>query len=269
MINRFIFAIIVSYLIFSITIEAQYRVYLPIILKTHSVKKGLAASPFYPGCADAATVAADWYLNWTPTPGVGCDGADFVPMIWGAANFDATLVAAIINGQTSGWIIGFNEPDMTGQANIDPTTGAILWRLIEAEAGDLQLVSPSPSQHNPGWLGQMVSEYRRLYGNEPRFDAIGVHIYHYDPATMMTYITARHNEWPGLPVWITEFNGCLGENNPELMTEIVPWLEAQPWVLRYFWFVSRPDNNPDTISPCTLMTPAGELTPAGVMYAGQ
>jgi len=261
--------IIIIAMLISLPASAQYRYYFPIIYKSASIlspKKGVSAIPPH-GCTDTETMQSSWYYNWQPAASE-CDSAEFVPMIWGANNFEATLATAVSSAELSGWLMGFNEPDYWRQANIDPTTAAVLWRRIEAEADSIKLVSPAVSQHDPDWLRRMVEEYWRLYGEPPRFDAIAVHIYTADATKMRTYIIGWHNRWPGKPLWITEFNGCYEWSNPGLMTEMVPWMEAQSWVARYAWFVSRPDANPDSQSPCTLMSAGGELTPAGVMYRG-
>jgi len=259
--------IIIIAMLISVPASAQYRYYFPIIYKSTpiiSLKKGVSTIPPH-GCADAATMQSAWYYNWQPAA-EECESAEFIPMIWGANNFEATLATAVEAAQGSGWLMGFNEPDYYKQSNISPTTAAVLWRRIESEAGSIKLVSPAVSQHDPGWLDRMVEAYHRLYGKPPRFDSIGVHIYSADRVKMQTYILAWHNRWPGKPLWITEWNGCYEWSNPGLMTEMVPWLEAQAYIARYAWFVSRPDANPDSQSPCTLLTPDGELTTAGWQY---
>lgn len=267
--------------------EPPYIYYFPLVFKStpESASKGIAIFYTAPACDDAARLRAGWWYNWQSSP-LGQCAAGFVPMLYDARMLDDPWhVANLLRyGAESGYILGYNEPNLAGQDNVTPAEGAAGWRrLEELTAGTgIKLVSPAPNQFAPGvadpygytWLLAMVREYEARYHARPRFDAIAWH-YYGSASTAKKYLTARRNEleplYPGAPVWLTEFNGCLigGYEPAGYMAELLPWLAATPWVARYSWFIARPVAGiPDTASACTLLTADGRLTPAGAVYRG-
>jgi hypothetical protein len=236
-------------------------IYLPLIAKSPTqaeimaTKHGVAVyqGPNQIACEDGEILNAGWWYNWDVMPRWGCTFAEnFVPMLW---SHKVERTRAIPYARSAGWLMGFNEPDQQGQSNINPRTAAVAWRQIEQQFADVRLVSPAPSQANPHWLNDMVREYRALYGRDPRFDAIGVHIYFTDPRAARKYIEARHNEWPDKPLWVTEYASCLWIKNPDwrLTAELTTWMRQQHYIERYAWFNSRWDDYPDTQHSCVLI----------------
>lgn len=260
-----------------------YNIYLPIVLSRElNPKKGIFMT--YPPCSDISMLTASWYLNGSLRPEPTCPTLEkrFVPIINTAAEMSA-LPEAIANAQPSGWLMGFNEPNLPWQSDISPAEAAELWHEIEAQAGGIKLVSPVPSQHDPGWLWRMVDEYRARYdGQSPRFDAIAWHIYRADPTVMQNYLIARRNEALArgydVPIWVTEYAGDCWESatgktgNYEIMTVITPWFDSTPWIDRYTWFANRLyGTEPWAIGyqSCSLVNvTTGALNPLGVIYAG-
>jgi hypothetical protein len=256
-----------------------YFTYLPIVMSRElNPKKGVGMTS--PPCSDISMLAASWYLNGHVRPDPTCPTLDkrFVPIIGNAAAMSA-LSEAIANAQASGWLMGFNEPDLSWQANITPAEAAELWHQIEAQAEGIKLVSPAPSQHNPDWLWDMVDEYRARYGQSPRFDAIAWHIYHKDPTAMKNFLIDRHNEaiaeGYNVPIWLTEYAGSCGESdtgNHEIMTEVAPWFDSTSWISRYAWFANRiyvSEITPPAWQSCSLFNvTTGALNPLGAIYAG-
>lgn len=254
-----------------------YTTYLPIVLSRElNPQKGVFM--IYPPCSDISMLAASWYYNCSVRPTSTCPTPDqrFVPLIHNAGNM-SELPEAIANAQTSGWLMGFNEPNLSWQGNVTPTLAAELWRQIETQAEGIKLVSPAPSQHNPDWLWDMVDEYRARYGQSPRFDAIAWHIYHNDPTAMKNFLIDRRNEAIAeeynVPIWVTEYGGYCWESatgNEEIMTVVTPWFDSTPWIDRYAWFANRIYTAPSNdYSSCSLVNvTTGVLNPLGVIYAG-
>lgn len=267
--------------------DEEYYVYLPLVNRQDpliSEKRGVAAYPdLLTSCDDANRLNASWYYNWTVF--IDCNplvGAEFVPRIWGPNNV-SQLPQAIEAAKASGWLIGFNEPNLTWQAGISPQEGAILWRQIEeaARPHGIKLVSPATNPDNPGhhpgdpygytWLREMIEAYRFQYLENPQFDAIGLHVYSPDPNVIKSYLTDRYNElrpdYPNAKVWVLEINGCynVSANASAVMQEIIPWLEAQDWVERYAWYGTRIIGTTEFID-CALLTPNGDLTSVGQLY---
>lgn len=260
-----------------------YTTYLPIVMSREiNPKKGIFMT--YPPCSDVSMLAASWYFNNTVHPNTSCPTPDerFVPMIHNAANM-SELPEAIANAQASGWLMGFNEPNLSYQGNVTPAEAAELWPQIEAQAGSIKLVSPAPSQHDPDWLWRMVDEYRARYGGQsPRFDAIAWHIYANNPTTMQNFLTARRSEALArgydVPIWVTEYSGYCWESatgntgNDKIMTLVTPWFDSTPWIGRYAWFANRIYGTepwgPGWQSCSLVNVTTGELNPLGVIYAG-
>lgn len=252
-----------------VAIPAPAKIYLPVIQYHPSYIQGVSVSQEADktSCYDAQILNADWWYNWDKTPRYGCEYSDkFVPMVWG---LDINYLWTLKYATKSGWLMGFNEPDMANQANISPRNAAVFWRTLEVGFADVKLLSPAPSQSNPGWLKQMAREYETLYGTQPRFDAVAVHIYYQDVDTAIRYIEARHSEWPDKKLWVTEFSSCLWIKDPDWRktSALAEWMEQQPYIDRYAWFVARENWIPDTKNACTLIRD-NQLTAPGVWFRG-
>lgn len=257
-----------------------YTTYLPIVLREINPKKGVTMT--YPPCSDISMLAASWYFNGFVGPDPICPTLEksFVPIILDAGAM-SELAEAITNAQASGWLMGFNEPNLPWQADMTPAEAAVLWHQIEALAGGIKLVSPAPSQHEPSWLWQMVTEYQNIFGHAPRFDAIAWHIYEKDPTTMQNFLFARRNEalarGYNVPIWVTEYGGHCWESatgntgNEKIMTVITPWFDSTPWIGRYAWFANRIYGTEPWAfgyQSCSLVNvTTGALNPLGVTYA--
>jgi hypothetical protein len=261
--------------------DTNHYIYLPLIYGPHlNPKKGAFVT--HGVCQDTSLLRASWYFTNDVQPPAGCPQPDprFVPIIYNAGAM-AQLSAAISNAQVSGWLKGFIEPNLAWQGNVPPDQAAELWRQIEIAAdaaGGIKLVSPSPSQHDPGWLWRMVDEYQARYGRRPRFDAIAWNYYTAYPFQMQDYLTARRSEALArgydVPVWVTEYSGeCWndGKGNLSMMNTVTPAFNDTGWIGRYAWFASRIyGDEPWGIGwqSCSLVNPyTGALNPLGEIYA--
>jgi hypothetical protein len=200
------------------------------------------------------------------------------------------LSKAIDNAKASGWLIGFNEPNLPWQANISPAQGAVLWKQIEdaARPAGIKLVSPTPNPWPPGlhghpyghqWTWFMASEYQARYGKKPQFDALSWNVYGNNSAQLISFLTARRqealNRGYNVPFWVLEYAGdCLGpmSGNQAVMSSVTPWLATTPWINRYAWFANRIDgsgSNQVGHQNCSLINPAtGAATVLGQTYRG-
>ena len=258
-------------------IEARvvYRLYLPITYKVALHGVGLSGP-----CSAVGLLGVDWYYNWSVGPCVAGDPR-YVPMIWGRDQMVLLPQAVIVARQGSGWLLGFNEPDLEVQANIAPEEAAELWRQIEAQAGGIKLVSPVTSQHDPGWLWRMANAYKGKYGRKPRFDAIAAHYYTWlppSPQKTKDYLLQVRREALAhgydTPIWLTEFGAMCWKPEPAggnqaLMRELMPWMRSQSWIGRYAWFASRLPQPPWVLNAahCSLTdTQTFQLTELGELY---
>lgn len=256
------------------------RVYLPIVLSVGRCQHGVGLSG---PCQAVDLLGVDWYYNWHWRPCGGLAGARFVPMIRDVRRM-AELRQAVEYARPSGWLMGFNEPDLPEPWGYltTPEEAAEAWRVIEREAAGIKLVSPVPSQEDFDWLWRMVAAYEARYGERPRFDAIAVHWYNWrDPGSVQPakdYLLQVRREALAhgydKPLWLTEFAGHIGTSDPagghrRLMGELIPWMRQQGWIGRYAWYASlvRPvESWCIGCQYCSLTREDGGLTLIGEVY---
>jgi hypothetical protein len=169
--------------------------------------KGVSANNFDGATGALADVGASWFYTWaSDTQGITAPaGVEFVPMIWGAGSVNpAQLGQAQSLGNT---LLGFNEPDMAGQANMAVADALRLWPQLQATG--LRLGAPAVAYGGDtpgGWLDQFISGAR---AQNYRVDFIPLHWYGGDFSSaasgeLESYLQAVHNRYQ-LPIWITEY----------------------------------------------------------------
>ena len=216
--------------------EIQHEVYLPLCAITEQIRHGAGAT--YGQCEYAQMLGLEWWYDWSPSS-PECEGVESVPMIWGAGQ-----VGAAVSGD-SNWLMGFNEPGVSGQADLAPQMAAGLWRDVEELYPDKRLTTPCVLRL--GWLSDWWSEYENEHGIAPRADAVCIHCYSSDVSSghnaavdcqrKMTDAIAWGQERGIGEVWVSEFAflPCWGEDKAlEYMRKLVDWFP--PEVTRYAWF---------------------------------
>lgn len=283
-----------------VSVEAQHYIYLPIIFKsTPTTQKGLLIPfAYHDYCQhDTELLGIDWYYINSTYNRTNCpDDARYVPRIFSGERATPTgIETAVQSAELSGWVLGFDEPNLSWGGNTTPTEGAILWRDIEAAAMPvgIKLVAPTPSQHAPchfscddnrwghQWLWRMVAKYERLYGERPHFDALGWNVFMRSPTEMQSFLLARRQEALALgydlPFWINSYAGeCwqtgTGQTGNGAIMEMTTWFRSTSWIDRYAWFTNRirPDDSwASNHHSCTLVDPeTGALTELGETYRG-
>ena len=223
--------------------------------------------------------AYDW--SWEAPPRVA--GIEWVPMIWGPGSVTATSIRALTADRRSGrarFLLGFNEPDSGGQANITPEQAATLWPRLESTG--LRLGSPAPAVPDDGWLARFMSIAR---AQRLRVDFVALHFYQdfTDPhavGRLRAELTSVHRRF-GKPIWITEigaldirtFGGHMdsppsGALASAYLHRLLPMLDGLSFVQRYAWFTDycgRPPGCPYS----ALFDRAGALTARGRIYSPQ
>ena len=238
-------------------------------------KKGVAVWDFPATAQGLRAVGASWYYNWSPDDDrmPAPSGVEFVPMVWGAANVtDGTLAKVAREGDT---LLGFNEPDLAGQADMTPAEALALWPRLAGTG--LRLGSPAVAwggADSGGWLDQFMRGARE---RGLRVDFVALHWYGADfsPAAvghLERYLRDVHDRY-GLPIWLTEFAlirwDAAGVAHYPSDAEQVAFvrgatrmLERLPFVERYAWF-----GLPATAdSPTGLYRAGSGLTAAGEAY---
>jgi RNA polymerase sigma factor (sigma-70 family) len=238
-----------------------------------SERKGVSVWNFTGADQALAESGASWYYNWAATPNgiAGPAGVSFVPMIWGAANVtSATLSQVRQEGQV---LLGFNEPDMGGQANMSVAQALDLWPQLMATGMTLGSPAVASGAATPGgWLDQfMAGAKARGY----RVDFITVHWYGGDFATdsavreLESYLQAIYARYH-LPVWVTEFalTGFSGgtatfpteAQQAAFLTAATKMIDGLSYVQRYAWFALPASSGSGTTG---LFDPGPSVTPVG------
>jgi hypothetical protein len=234
-----------------------------------------------------------WYYNWSNTPSKGYNGEvqdftgyEFVPMIWNG-NYSADNIRTYVKAHPEcKYLLGFNEPNFTAQANMTPAVAAEKWPEVQALAKELglKLVAPAmnyspnaPYQDPTKWMDEFVE----LVG-EDAFDYTAIHNYG-GIGVMKTLGTQFHDKY-GKDVWVTEFcywpdeGSSTSRVEPETqiasMVESVEWLEKTEWIHRYAWFkpIGKHENSGTSSSPCygLIISENGfgerTLSPQGYVY---
>ena len=214
-----------------------------------SQRKGVATWDATGVSQELAASGASWYYDWGATPsGITAPAStSFVPMIRGASDVTAaTLDQVKSEGDV---LLGFNEPDQGGQANMTVAQALSLWPQLEATGMTLGSPAVSFGAATPGgWLDQfMTGAKARGY----RVNFITVHWYGGDFSTgpavqqLESYLQAIYNQYH-LPIWITEFAlTSYAGSTPTFPTEAqqaafltaaTTMLDGLPYVQRYAWF---------------------------------
>jgi len=184
-----------------------------------------------------------WAYNWDSAySGSLPSGVTFFPMLWSADSshtsaWSSHANAAIASGATH--LLGFNEPDLSSQANMSPAAAASAWKTyMEPFNGRATLVSPAitngaPPSMGTGWLDSFLSAC-----NGCHIGAIAIHIY--DSATNLgyyeSYISGIASKY-GKPVMVTEF-GASGTSAQQVtfLDQLDPYLNGLSGVSHYAYF---------------------------------
>ena len=224
-----------------------------------------------------------WDYNWgnTPTEDAALwfdtNEMDFCPMCWNGSYSKDRIRAYVAAHPNTKYLLAFNEPNLTDQANMTPAQAAALWPDVVALAKELNLKLVSPAM-NYGTLSGYSNPIKWLddFFAQPGVSiddiyAISIHCYMSSPNAVQNYVKmfAKYNK----PVWLTEF--CAWDPVPgsvetqkDYMCAVLNFLESEPLVERYAWFIPRSSASVDKAPYMQLLTHDWPpvLTPLGEMY---
>jgi hypothetical protein len=235
-------------------------------------QKGVAAWTFSGVGTALATSGASWYYTWAPGhPGINTPrGTSFVPMIWGAGSVTAATLRQVRH--EGRYLLGFNEPDNSGQSNMTVSQALSLWpRLV---ATGMRLGSPAVATgaaQQGGWLDRfMTGAKSRGY----RVSFIAVHWYGGDFSTgpavaqLKSYLQAIYARYH-MPIWLTEFalirfgataSFPSARRQAAFLTAATGMLRRLSYVQRYAWFAlpaTAGDGTAGLFRPGAVPTAAG------------
>ena len=227
--------------------------------------------------------SCSWAYNWGNTQNAQAalwfdsNDMDFCPMAWNNTyNADAIRQYVQAHPKTK-YLLGFNEPNLKDQCNMTPAEAAAHWGEVVALANELHVKLVSPAM-NYGtldgysdpvkWLDEFFAQPGVSLAD---IDAIAVHCYMSSPSAVRNYIEMFRKY--GKPVWLTEF--CAWDPVPgsvesqmDYMCAVLNYLEQEPLVERYAWFMPRTSSPVDKAPYMQLLTHTSpvELTDLGVLF---
>ena len=241
-----------------------------------SPKRGLAYG--YHTTADINAIAPgtngiSWWYNWSDSPDAAIASyyqsisVEFVPMVWGGSFNEATVIANIKPGTK--YLLAFNEPNFTVQANLTPAQAVALWPKIEAIAAakNLEIVSASAAYGgNMSGYGSAITWHDEFFSLCPtcKVDHIAFHAYDANVSSLIGVVGTMKKY--GRPIWVTEF--ALWDPVQPAATKLtylqqsVQAFENDPDIYRYSWFSGRVSSNPSI----DIFGANGVLTTLGAAY---
>ncbi|KAH7929787.1 hypothetical protein BV22DRAFT_1001982 [Leucogyrophana mollusca] len=231
-----------------------------------NAKRGLA----FADSADPTDIAVaentqvSWVYDWgTTAPSYLADsGITYIPMQWGASGVET--FAATVQAAGAKTILGFNEPDLSSQSNIEPSTAASLWtQYIQPLAADgVRLGAPAVTNGPTGtpWLSQFIGNC-----TECTFDFIPLHWYGEGVGNFYNYIWSFHGEFGSWPLWVTEF-ASTSTNVSEVQdfcNQSIIYMDSLDWIEGYSWFAFYRQSSG---SYYNLLDANGNLNALGEIY---
>lgn len=219
-----------------------------------------------------------WMYSWGAfRPDTLPSVVEFTPMIWGNSSVDklTSKIDRLRESKERGEVralLGFNEPDQESQSDMTVERVVELWPML-MDLG-VPLVSPGCVHPDREWMQEFMEEVER---RDLRVDAIAVHSYGGPDAEHLVRRLERVSRKYGRPIWLTEFavgdwkakrpekNRFRPEKIATFMKEILPALDAAPFVERYAWFSASQESGP--LGTSALFDGQGKLTDLGRLYA--
>ena len=224
-----------------------------------------------------------WDYNWgnTPTEDAAlwfdANEMEFCPMCWNGSYSPDRIRAFVAAHPKTQYLLAFNEPNLTDQANMTPSQAAALWPDVVALAKELNLKLVSPAMNygtlagysNPiKWLDEFFAQPGVSLDD---VDAIAIHCYMASASSVQGYVEMfeKYNK----PIWLTEFcawDPAPGSVNTQMdyMCAVLNYLESHATVERYAWFMPRMSGKVESVPYNQLLThdypPA--LTELGKMF---
>jgi len=244
--------------------------------QTRSVKRGLCFNTMYTAGITAIKTGVSWCYNWDTKYSSSIETAitaaaiDYIPMAWNG-NFNAGNIRAHKTQHPEcQYILAFNEPNMTEQANMTPAQAAQQWPALKSLAQELnmKIVAPAVNYGTLSNYGDPIVWLDAFFQLVPLadVDAIAIHCYMNEPSAVKWYVKRfrKYNK----PLWMTEFCAWEGANltlaaQHRYMCEVVNYFEAEPLIARYAWFMF---DGAASQYPYYALNGSNKLTDLGTVY---
>ena len=246
-----------------------------------SPKRGVSFSWQMDADFDLLGPVVSWSYNWSNTYASDQEnkyqqyGIQYMPMCWNN-NYSAANIAAYYTAHPNqqNYLLGYNEPNLTDQANMTPTQAAEKWGDVVAlaKANNARLIAPAMNWGTlSGWSNgvQWLQSFFQLVNPDDIY-GIAVHIY-MNSAKAALGDLQRYKVF-GKPLWLTEFCGWNGTSSSaaqvQFMTQAINALEQDDELERYAWFIPRGGYVTEAEPYMSLLTKTNPpaLTERGVVF---
>ena len=226
--------------------------------------KGLGFNLAGSSCDDLKTLGLSWFYAWSATNPCPTATIEFVPQVWGSwtkLTWVPTPAKAVAKGAKA--LLGFNEPDGAGQANLTVDEAIALWP--EMNLPGVLIGSPAVAGQD-SWLPNFMTE---AASKNLRVDFIAVHWYGWDAGSCNdTSALEGKIKWAEQwqkPIWITEWSCRLQSVavDQKFLSDALVMLKKHPLVVRYAWFLSRSTGD---FANAALLDSSGKATGIGTEY---
>ncbi|TLX76859.1 carbohydrate-binding protein [Labilibacter sediminis] len=253
------------------------------VKQNRSAKRGVSFGFQFIDDIRVLSEGMSWSYNWAPAQIASYDevvnkhGIDYCPMAWNGVDENA-LREYVSRHPECKYLLAFNEPNLTDQANMTPQQAAQKWVDIKSIADELGLKIISPAMnygtlenyHDPiNWLDEF---FELVPIND--IDGISIHCYMASPSAVKWYID-RFKKYDK-PIWLTEFCAWDGlnednfsiEGQQKYMSDVFNYLESDPMVYRYAWFIPRGEGSENNFPYMFLLKNSAdaELTKLGKIF---
>lgn len=208
----------------------------------------------------------DWLYNWhVENKPIFKSIPSFYAMQWG--DYNITTLAKRFKKSHSRYLLGFNEPDNAGQANLDPATAVSLWKKyiepIKKNDKKVKLISPAVTNAGaPGGLAWLDSFLSLCTGCH--IDAIAIHWYGGWMDDFKAFINdaKKYNK----PLYLTEFGLAWDQyatvdSYLEFLPLALAYLDSEPAIAKYAYFGAFYSNTSKD-----MLDANGQLTQIGQLY---
>lgn len=245
-----------------------------------SPKRGVSFSWQMSEDFDLLGSAVSWSYNWGNSPAATMEdkyqqyGIQYVPMCWNN-NYSVNKINNYFSTHAgTNYLLGYNEPNLTDQANMTPTQAAERWgEVVElAKTNNAHLISPAL---NWGTLAgyhngvQWLQEFFNLVNPD---DIYGIAVHIYMNSAKATLGDLQRYKVFGKPLWLTEFCAWEGCNSSaaqcQFMAQCINSLEQDPDIERYAWFIPRWNQSTESAPYMQLITKTKpyRLTERGYLF---
>ena len=254
------------------------------VRQARSAKRGIGFNTVYASDFTAMQSGVSWAYNWgtggfnSTLSGAATEAKiAYLPMVWNGGGSWANQIRSYKQAHPEcGYILAFNEPNLTDQANMTPEQAAEKWPAVKELAQELNMKVVAPAM-NYGTLAEYSDPIKWLdeFFEQPGVsindvDALALHCYMNTPSAVKSFVE-RFRKY-GKPIWMTEFCSWEGSNitaekQIAYMSDVVGYFEADPLVERYAWFKydGSATGNPQYALRRTGNN-KGELTDVGKVY---